>query len=33
MYFLDRLKPEFSSDPAGMQMNDKLRQLLHPETR
>jgi hypothetical protein len=33
MYFLDRLKPEFSSGPAGMKMNDKLRQLLHPETR
>jgi hypothetical protein len=30
MYFLDRLKPEFSLDDAGQQMNDKLRQMLHP---
>jgi class 3 adenylate cyclase len=30
MYFLDRLKPEFSLDDAGLQMNDKLRELLHP---
>ncbi len=29
MYFLDRLKPEFSLDDAGQQMNDKLRQMLH----
>jgi class 3 adenylate cyclase len=30
MYFLDRLKPEFSLDDAGQQMNDRLRQMLHP---
>jgi hypothetical protein len=30
MYFLDRLKPEFSLDDAGLQMNDKLRELMHP---
>jgi adenylate cyclase len=33
MYFLDRLKPEFSIDEAGLQMNDKLREMLHPSIR
>ena len=32
MYFLNRLKPEFSKDPAGLIMNDRLHQLLHPVT-
>ncbi len=30
MYLLDRLKPEFSQDEAGLTMNEKLRQLLRP---
>ena len=32
MYFLDRLKSEFSLDATGLSMNDRLRQLLHPAT-
>jgi class 3 adenylate cyclase len=30
MYLLDRLKPEFSADAAGLTMNEKLRQILRP---
>lgn len=33
MYFLDRLEPEFSADPAGQTMNERLRQLIHPPGR
>jgi len=31
LYFLDRLKPEFSSDPAGLRANGKLGELIHPK--
>jgi hypothetical protein len=31
LYFLDRLKPEFSSDVGGLRANAKLGELLNPK--